>query len=173
MSAEDHFHRMVAFRRPTMDDLPSIQLCQERNLPERYDAATWEMLVDAHRATSWIMVQWGNGPVHGFVLASRDHILVLGVDEAYRNHGKGSRLLEMVLQDRAVKYPVYLHVRVSNRTARRLYQRLGFRNDHVLPEYYASTSQPEDAMLMRCDTRPDEDAEEGDTVREVASPPNV
>jgi [ribosomal protein S18]-alanine N-acetyltransferase len=71
------------------------------------------------------------------------HIINMAVDPGYRGQGVGNRLMQHVLNDEEV---FFLEVRVSNETAKKIYERYGFKDIHVRKGYYADG---EDACVMR------------------------
>lgn len=94
-----------------------------------------------------------DGAVAGYVIAQyaadQGEILNLGVASPYRGRGLGRSLVERALAELAAQgvTSVFLEVRDSNQAARRLYERLGFREVGRRVSYY---EQPrEDAVLLR------------------------
>ena len=71
------------------------------------------------------------------------HIINMAVDPGYRDKGVGKRLMQHVLNDEEV---FFLEVRVSNETAKKIYERYGFKVINTRKEYYADG---EDALIMR------------------------
>src|SRR5438552_873244 len=93
------------------------------------------------------------GVVAGYVVAhsaaDEGEILNLGVAPTHRHQGIGRALVERVLQDLAglgVR-TVYLEVRASNASARRLYESLGFGEVARRAHYYRRPV--EDAVVLR------------------------
>src|SRR2546425_4490531 len=93
------------------------------------------------------------GVVAGYVVAhsaaDEGEILNLGVAPAHRRQGIGRALVERVLQELAglgVR-TVYLEVRASNASARRLYESLGFGEVARRARYYRRPV--EDAVVLR------------------------
>ena len=81
--------------------------------------------------------------------ADEGEILNLGVAPAHQRRGVGRVLVEhllTLLAERGVD-AVFLEVRESNAAARRLYQRLGFREVGRRPGYYRRPV--EDAVILR------------------------
>ncbi|MBQ4068603.1 MAG: ribosomal protein S18-alanine N-acetyltransferase [Lachnospiraceae bacterium] len=70
------------------------------------------------------------------------------VDEAYRNLGIGKKIVEFLIEEGDKKgcNSYTLEVRVSNEPAIRLYNKLGFENAGVRPEFYEKPV--EDAYIM-------------------------
>jgi [ribosomal protein S18]-alanine N-acetyltransferase len=82
------------------------------------------------------------------VFGGEMHVLNLAVAPEHRQQGLGSFLLAWALESGARRGagPVFLEVRPSNREARRLYGRFGFRQVGVRPGYY--TDPLEDALVL-------------------------
>lgn len=71
-------------------------------------------------------------------------ISTVGVLPEYRSRGIGERLMREV-EERLNVTAIRLSVRVSNHSAIRLYQRLGYHQRNIWPRYYTDR---EDAMVM-------------------------
>lgn len=84
------------------------------------------------------------------------HVLNLCVGEAARGQGVAGQLLETLIaqatHERA--YLLFLEVRRSNKTARRLYVRYGFEQIATRPGYYPAADGREDALLLSLDLAP-------------------
>jgi ribosomal-protein-alanine N-acetyltransferase len=91
-----------------------------------------------------------SGAVVGFSLARRVadeewEVLNLAVAAAFRRRGIGRRLLGDLLERRRGEF--FLEVRESNRAARELYERAGFRTITKRLQYYANPV--ETAIVMK------------------------
>ena len=81
------------------------------------------------------------------------HILTIVVDEEYRGHGLGRKLLRHLIslaRQRGVD-TVFLEVRPSNLAAIKLYHSLGFSEIGIRKDYYPSEKGREDALVMGLD----------------------
>lgn len=91
---------------------------------------------------------WEKGSIAGYLilLDSVDiyEIIKVGVDEEYRGKGLGESLIRKAFD--AIDVDLMLEVRESNMSARRLYEKLGFRKIGVRKGYYQDTK--EDALIM-------------------------
>lgn len=87
---------------------------------------------------------------HFFWLVSDEiHILNIAVDPEYQGGGLGTFLMQFACdfgRERGASC-VLLEVRVSNRTAQRLYTQLGFRRIGLRKQYYSDNK--EDAYVMK------------------------
>ncbi|WP_460126217.1 GNAT family N-acetyltransferase [Stetteria hydrogenophila] len=90
------------------------------------------------------------GGLYGFLASSRPvgHLVSIAVMPAYRRRGIGKALLSetiRVMRDVYKVDAIYLEVRVSNKPAISLYEKLGFRKVRIAHAYYADG---EDAYIM-------------------------
>jgi len=146
-------------RRATVEDLPGMQACNLRNLPENYSmkyylyhCATWPSISyvaeDRGRIVGYILAKMEeetaeNEPPHG-------HVTSISVLRSYRRLGIAKKLMLQSQEAMATIYRashVSLHVRKSNRAALSLYRdTLGFEVRDIEKMYYADG---EDAYAMR------------------------
>ena len=88
--------------------------------------------------------------------AGEAHILNVCVHPEYRSRGLGSRLLQRLLT-LARKHgadTAFLEVRISNRAALGLYQKLGFNEIGLRRGYYPLEDGKEDAVLLALSLTP-------------------
>ena len=76
-------------------------------------------------------------------ILDEEHIINMAIHPDYRGQGIGKRLMQHVLNDEDV---FYLEVRVSNDSAKKIYERYGFKVISIRKGYYADG---EDAYVMR------------------------
>lgn len=84
------------------------------------------------------------------VAAGEAHILTLCVNPGAWRRGYGEMMLGDMLQlarERKAK-SVYLEVRPSNQPAIRLYEKIGFKEIGIRPDYYPDEVGREDAVVM-------------------------
>ncbi len=128
-------HDIAVVRAIQMESLPSSRWDPEQYLRHEFFVATCE------RQTA------------GFVVARRTapderEILNIAVRPQFRGKGVGERMLRRLVQ--SAPGDVFLEVRESNTSARRLYQRVGFFETGARPNYYEDP--PETALIMRVRT---------------------
>ena len=141
---------LLHFRDFEHEDLFEVVRLANRSLNETYDGGLFLQLGDLY--PEGFIVCEGRDGIHGFLLgvierAYEARILILAVDEGARGRGIGARLVRLFeerFRARAIRR-INLEVRVSNETAIRLYEKLGFEKRKILPKYYADG---EDAYLM-------------------------
>lgn len=141
---------LLHFRNFEHEDLFEVVRLANRSLNESYDGGLFLQLGDLY--PEGFIVCEGRDGIVAFLLgvierAYEARILILAVDERARSKGIGARLVKLFEErflHRAIRR-INLEVRVSNATAIRLYEKLGFERRKVLPRYYADG---EDAYLM-------------------------
>lgn len=81
-------------------------------------------------------------------IVNEGHINNIAVDEPYRGHGVGSKLMEglIALAQQKEMIGLTLEVRMGNRAAMGLYSKYGFKMEGIRKNYYAETK--EDAVIM-------------------------
>lgn len=141
---------LVHFRNFEHEDLYEVVRLANRTLNETYDGGLFLQLGDLY--PDGFVVAEGREGILGFLLgvierAYEARVLILAVDERARGRGIGSRLVRLFeerFRHRGVRR-LNLEVRVTNESAIRLYERMGFERRKILPAYYADG---EDAFLM-------------------------
>lgn len=84
------------------------------------------------------------------VAVGEAHVLNLCVAPDHRGHGVAALVLEAMITQACAERAecILLEVRPSNRSARRLYKRRGFKRIATRPGYYPSPDGREDALLL-------------------------
>jgi len=89
----------------------------------------------------------------GYLVCSRYdqvwHLMNVAVAPERRRSGVARRLIAKLVEEGGGNLPFTLEVRVSNRPAIAMYERLGFRSAGVRPRYYQDNG--EDALIMWLD----------------------
>ncbi|HWG89649.1 MAG TPA: N-acetyltransferase [Candidatus Thermoplasmatota archaeon] len=142
---------VVRYRNFRHEDLFEVVRMANRTLHENYDGGLFLQLGDLY-PDGFIVAEAPGGEIAGFLLgvverAYEARILILSVDEKHRKRGIGTQLCYL-FEERFARNGirrVNLEVRVSNATAIRLYEGLGFERKRIIPHYYADG---EDAFLM-------------------------
>ncbi len=104
-----------------------------------------------NRRARYLVLQEGDliiGYVGMWFTPGEIHITNLAVDPEYRRRGLASRLIKEVYRAAMEKklFRITLEVRASNREARLLYRKEGFRETGTRPGYYSDNR--EDAVIM-------------------------
>lgn len=79
------------------------------------------------------------------------HIMNIAVDPAYRRQHVGDELLDAMQKDGAKRGILYwtLEVRVSNKTAKALYEKHGFQSAGIRPGYYSDPKEDAEIYWLR------------------------
>ena len=142
----------IQLRRLGLADLDAIERIEKRSYPTPWSRSMFagelakpsSICLGAYDADTEELV--------GYLIISRYvdawHVMNVAVDPDHRGRGVGTMLLERLFELTAddARRGYTLEVRVSNATAIRLYERLGFRARGVRRGYY--TDNREDALIM-------------------------
>jgi ribosomal-protein-alanine N-acetyltransferase len=137
-------------RSATRDDLGAVGAIEVASFADPWSAADFQ---EALAGSALFLVAVQGAVVVGYVIARRaadeGEILNLAVAPAARGQGVGRRLAGRVLAELGAQgaVSVYLEVRESNDSARRLYGAMGFATVARRRRYYREPS--EDALLLR------------------------
>jgi polysaccharide biosynthesis protein PslH len=133
----------ITVRKGTASDVIEVTRIQSGALP----GSAWDPIQYTHYP---FLVAEMDGKIAGFLVSRQtgpdeQEILNLAVDTKFRRQGVGEQLLRRELE----MHPgyVFLEVRESNTAARKLYEKLGFREVGKRPNYYENP--PETAIVMR------------------------
>jgi ribosomal-protein-alanine N-acetyltransferase len=139
------------FRAATFGDLNPIVDIENSSFP-----APWPRLVFigeiCGRNWSRVTVAEVEGCVVGYMIywtvITEVHLLNLAVAPAWRQKGVGRSLMDHLIEEsgRENIKEILLEVRVSNQTARRMYEHFHFKEVAVQPGYYSDNG--EDALVM-------------------------
>jgi len=148
-------------RRARIEDLPAVIGINMKTLPEHYPEWFWREHLEkwseaffvaevSGQVVGYVMsrVEYGTPLIVRGIVVKKGHIVSIAVLEGYRRRGIGTALMKAVLSALKERYgckEVYLEVRVSNKPAIKLYEKLGFRIVKTIPMYYLDG---EDAYVM-------------------------
>lgn len=97
---------------------------------------------------------WTNGELIGYAIVmtalDESHLLNFAVVSRWQQRGVGTAFLQFVVDcARTAKHDMlYLEVRPSNVAGVRLYERFGFKQLGVRPDYYPAMTGREDALFL-------------------------
>ncbi|ACB38983.1 ribosomal protein S18-alanine N-acetyltransferase [Pyrobaculum neutrophilum] len=150
-------------REAQMGDLQDVVNINRRVLPENYPV--WFFVEHLEQFPKAFVVAEVGGRVVGYVMsrveygwsniekgrpARKGHIVSVGVLPEARRLGIATAMLKRAMKALKTYYgasEAYLEVRVSNKPAISLYEKLGYRVVGRVPRYY---SDGEDAYIMAC-----------------------
>ena len=135
----------------TLDDVPAVHRIEHASFPVPWPDYAFRQELQTNRLAHYLVVRAGDETVgYGglWLMVDEAHITTFAVLPEWRRRGIGGRLmlgLTNVARDLDARV-MTLEVRLSNRPARALYARFGFRPVGVRPRYYSDNA--EDALIM-------------------------
>ena len=154
----------VQLRALGADDLDAVERIERDSYPTPWSRSMFA--TELVKPSSLCLGAYGDGDeLAGYLVVSRYvdawHVMNVAVAPGYRRRGIASALLErlfsVTVDDAQRGYT--LEVRVSNDSAIRLYERLGFTTRGIRRGYY--TDNREDALIMWRDPGPSSPSEAG------------
>jgi ribosomal-protein-alanine N-acetyltransferase len=141
----------VAVRRLAYSDLPAVISIERRSFPTPWSLAMF--VLELSKPSGICLAATDGDRLLGYLVCSRYdrvwHLMNVAVAPEERRLGIASRLIARLLEETGRGLPFTLEVRVSNRVAIAMYERLGFRSAGVRPRYYRDNG--EDALIMWLD----------------------
>ena len=138
-------------RKMKKEDLDRVSQIEKECFSTPWSRDAFEDMIDNEAAL--YMVAEDNGYIVAncgvIVAAGEGDICNVAVDPSYRKRGIAKLLLTRIMEEASKELSVYaftLEVRISNRAAISLYEKLGFVNEGIRPGFY--TSPKEDAVIF-------------------------
>jgi ribosomal-protein-alanine N-acetyltransferase len=134
-----------------VEDIPAVHAIESASFPTPWPPYAFRGELETNRMAHYLVVRAGERLVAYagiWLMVDEAHVTTFAVLPAYRRRGIGGRLLSELIELAADlgATVVTLEVRLSNGSARRLYQQFGFRPVGVRPRYYSDNG--EDALIM-------------------------
>jgi [ribosomal protein S18]-alanine N-acetyltransferase len=140
-----------AVRRLAYSDLPAVISIERRSFPAPWSLAMF--VLELSKPSGICLAASDGEELLGYLVCSRYdrvwHLMNVAVGPEHRRRGVASRLISQLIEAGGRDLPFTLEVRVSNRDAIAMYERLGFRSAGVRPRYYQDNG--EDALIMWLD----------------------
>lgn len=140
-----------AVRRLAYSDLPGVISIERRSFPAPWSLAMF--VLELSKPSGICLAATRDDELAGYLVCSRYdrvwHLMNVAVAPERRRQGIATRLIERLVEEGGGRLPFTLEVRVSNRDAISMYERLGFRSAGVRPRYYQDNG--EDALIMWLD----------------------
>lgn len=141
----------VAIRRLAYSDLPAVISIERRSFPTPWSLAMF--VLELSKPSGICLAATEGDALLGYLVCSRYgqiwHLMNVAVAPERRRRGIARGLISQLLEEGGGRLPFTLEVRVSNRPAIAMYERLGFRSAGVRPRYYQDNG--EDALIMWAD----------------------
>jgi ribosomal-protein-alanine N-acetyltransferase len=140
-----------ALRRLAYSDLPAVISIERRSFPAPWSLAMF--VLELSKPAGICLAASEDDELLGYLVCSRYdrvwHLMNVAVAPERRRQGVASLLIARLIEEGGSELPFTLEVRVSNRDAIAMYERLGFRSAGVRPRYYQDNG--EDALIMWLD----------------------
>ena len=144
----------IELRRLLLDDLSEIEEIERRSYPTPWSRSMFagELAKPSSICLGAFEADAEDGALVGYLIVSRYvdawHVMNVAVDPDHRGRSVATMLLERLFDLTAddARRGYTLEVRVTNRNAIQLYERLGFSSRGVRRGYY--TDNREDALIM-------------------------
>ena len=141
----------VEIRRLAYSDLPAVISIERRSFPTPWSLAMF--VLELSKPSGICLAATDGDELHGYLVCSRYdqvwHLMNVAVAPERRRTGIARGLISRLVEQGGGRLPFTLEVRVSNRPAIAMYERLGFRSAGVRPRYYQDNG--EDALIMWLD----------------------
>ncbi|HEY5709999.1 MAG TPA: ribosomal protein S18-alanine N-acetyltransferase [Solirubrobacterales bacterium] len=141
----------VEIRRLAYSDLPAVISIERRSFPTPWSLAMF--VLELSKPSGICLAATDADELHGYLVCSRYdqvwHLMNVAVAPEHRRTGVARGLISHLVEEGGGRLPFTLEVRVSNRPAIAMYERLGFRSAGVRPRYYQDNG--EDALIMWLD----------------------
>jgi ribosomal-protein-alanine N-acetyltransferase len=138
-------------RRLAYSDLPAVISIERRSFPSPWSLAMF--VLELSKPSGICLAATGGEELLGYLVCSRYdrvwHVMNVAVAPERRRQGVASQLIGQLIAEAGSELPFTLEVRVSNRDAIAMYEKLGFRSAGVRPRYYQDNG--EDALIMWLD----------------------
>lgn len=133
-------------------DLSWVLSIEKQAYPHPWSKAGFEQVLERGLAYTFVDEKTQCAVGYSCLLPIVDEIELLNfcIAPPYQGQGVGKRTLVQLMQKLTDSgyQKVLLEVRVSNHSAQKLYQRVGFVQDGIRKNYYRDGAQKEDAILM-------------------------
>ena len=135
----------------TAEDIPAVHAIESASFPTPWPPYAFRQELETNRLARYLVVRAGARVIAYagiWLMVDEAHVTTFAVLPAYRRRGIGGLLLCELLElcARLEARVATLEVRLSNASARKMYQLFGFRPVGVRPRYYSDNG--EDALIM-------------------------
>jgi len=141
----------AVIRRLAYSDLPRVISIERRSFPVPWSLAMF--VLELSKPSGICLAATEGEELLGYLVCSRYeqvwHLMNVAVAPERRRTGVARDLISRLVEEGGGRLPFTLEVRVSNRPAITMYERLGFRSSGVRPRYYQDNG--EDALIMWLD----------------------
>lgn len=141
---------VLQIRRMERGDVERISQLEEETFSMPWSRDAFLEMIEKEDARYYVAEADGEvvGGCGVLMIAGEGDITNVVIDKNYRNQGIGTKMLQYLIEDgyKNGLTAFTLEVRVSNESAIRLYEKLGFFSEGIRPNFYEKPT--EDAMIM-------------------------
>ncbi|MDD6810549.1 MAG: ribosomal protein S18-alanine N-acetyltransferase [Lachnospiraceae bacterium] len=141
---------MIEIRPMERKDVERISQLEEETFSMPWSRDAFLEMIEKEDARYYVAEVDGKvaGGCGVLLIAGEGNITNVVVDKAYRNMGVGTKMLQYLIEDGYQNglTAFTLEVRVSNKGAIHVYEKLGFSSEGIRPNFYEKPT--EDAMIM-------------------------
>ncbi|BCJ87190.1 ribosomal protein S18-alanine N-acetyltransferase [Effusibacillus dendaii] len=149
----------LTYRKMQLSDIDRVMEIEHKSFPAPWSRVAFEGELLRNHFAKYIVILLG-GQIVGYsgmwIILDEAHITTIAVDPDFQGRKIGEHLLRqmMVLAVWNSAERMTLEVRVSNKVAQNLYQKMGFVNCGIRKKYYSDNQ--EDAIIMWADLDPNQ-----------------
>lgn len=146
----------LSIRPMTLEDIQAIYDLEVKCFKVPWTKEAFKNEVEKNKLAHYYVLSVDNKVIgYGGVwhIMDEGHITNIAIDPSYRNKGYGKFLMKRIMEESrkiGIDY-MTLEVRVTNTSAIKLYEALGFKTSGIRPNYY--TDNQEDAKIMWVDLK--------------------
>ena len=146
----------LSIRPMTLEDIQGIYDLEVKCFKVPWTKEAFKNEVEKNKLAHYYVLSVDNKVIgYGGVwhIMDEGHITNIAIDPSYRNKGYGKFLMKSIMEESrkiGIDY-MTLEVRVTNTSAIKLYEALGFKTSGIRPNYY--TDNQEDAKIMWVDLK--------------------
>ena len=140
----------IKIRRMRKEDIPEVSQMERLSFPTPWSSNIFSVELEKENFAFYYLLEYQNHLVaYGgyWKIKNEAHLVTLAVHPSFRRKGLGRRLLEHLIEKMQKQGldTITLEVRSSNLTARKFYEKFGFKKIALRSKYYADTD--EDAIV--------------------------
>ena len=157
----------VIVRAMEADDVATVARLERESFSTPWNARTFRTLLGRPGAELWVAEHESGGVIGYYVLwciQDQGELANIAVEQRYRGQRIGAMLLDHALEVSASRgvESVYLEVRVSNVTARQMYESRGFEQIGVRRNYYDRPREDACVLMTRLRVRSSNQRSQGE-----------
>ena len=140
----------IKIRRMRKEDIPEVSQIEKLSFPSPWPSNIFSVELEKENFAFYYLLEYQNCLVaYGgyWKIKNEAHLVTLAVHLSFRRKGLGRRLLEYLIEEIQKQNldTITLEVCSSNLTARKFYEKFGFKKIALRSKYYADTN--EDAIV--------------------------